>query len=322
MMPKPLRRARRHCYIGFMHATTQGFFLTLAAVLAWGAQLPIAAGAMQHIDPASINFIRYGLASLTLAGLLALRRDTAVIRQGLQHPLVWWAGVVGMAGSSSLVYVGLKFTRPEIAVLVIALQPTMTAMAEWVLYRRRPARVTLLCMALAFAGVSWAVTRGGELFAQPLSQVSQELLGCAFVLAGAAAWVFYTLTCARLRHWSGLHVTTLTCITSVPALALSWGVMLALGWTQWPTPEAWPELSARLTFLVFVGVVAAMFLWNTGAARFGTLNAMLMLNFMPIVTFLVRALEGVALDAAEIVGGLMVVLALVTNNLWQRRQQP
>jgi len=302
-----------------MHPATQGLWITLAAVLAWGAQLPIAAGAMQHIDSATLNLVRYTVASSVFVVLLWQQAGWRPIVQGLRAPMVWWAGGLGMAGSGSLVYWGLQYTRPEIAVLLIALQPTMTAIAEWALYRRRPPRFTLLCMVAAFGGVAWAVTRGGELLLQPSQQAGQELLGSLLILLGASSWVFYTLTSIKLRPWSALQITAVTCITALPSLAVFWLLAQALGHTLLPQPQVWPETALRLSFLALGGVVAAMFLWNAGAARIGTLNAMLVLNLMPVITFGIRALEGVPLHAAEVWGAAVVMLALMANNLWQRR---
>ena len=265
-----------------MHPTTQGFVLTLLAVMAWGAQLPIAAGAMPHIDSTGINLVRYGLSSLLLMSWLLRSQGAQRIRQGLGEPIIWWAGVVGMAGSSSLVFLGMRFTRPEIAVLVIALQPTMTVIAEWLLYRKRPPGVTVVCMVIAFSGLAWAVTRGGHLLTQGGGQAGLELLGCGLVLLGAAAWVFYTLICARLEGWNVVDLTALTCLTALPLLVVVWLLSLVTGFAVLPQPSAWWEVVWRVGFLALFGVLGAMLCWNTGTARLGTLNAILMLNFMPV----------------------------------------
>ncbi|MGA1520275.1 MAG: hypothetical protein ACO34F_10125, partial [Burkholderiaceae bacterium] len=75
-----------------MHPATQGLWITLAAVLAWGAQLPIAAGAMQHIDSATLNLVRYTVASAVFVVLLWQQAGWRPIVQGLRAPMVWCAG--------------------------------------------------------------------------------------------------------------------------------------------------------------------------------------------------------------------------------------
>lgn len=303
-----------------MHPTTQGIGFVLLAVMAWGAQFPIAAGAMQHIDSTGINLFRYGLSSLVLVGSMVWSHGTARLHQGLRLPAIWWVGTIGMAGSSTLMFLGIRFTRPEIAVLVLSLQPSMTAIAEWVMFRKRPAFVTLVCMLVAFGGLAWAVTRGGDLFTHGSNEAAQELLGCTLVVFGAAAWVFYTLGSAKLKAWSPLEITAMTCLTAMPLLIAVWLLSLSLGWALIPSPAAWPEVSWRLAFLSLVGVLAAMWCWNLGTVRLGTLNAILMLHFMPVITFVVRAAEGAVLRRTEIVGASLVIAALVANNLWLRYQ--
>ena len=74
-----------------------------------------------------------------------------------------------------------------------------------------------------------------------------------------------------------------------------------------------------LVAYLLVGVVLGMFLWNDGLQRIGSVNAMLLLNLMPIVTFAIRALEGARFEAAELVGAAIVVGSLMANNLMLRR---
>jgi drug/metabolite transporter (DMT)-like permease len=62
-----------------------------------------------------------------------------------------------------------------------------------------------------------------------------------------------------------------------------------------------------------------MFLWNDGLQRIGSVNAMLLLNLMPIVTFAIRALEGARFEAVELAGAAIVVGSLMANNLMLRR---
>jgi drug/metabolite transporter (DMT)-like permease len=78
----------------------------------------------------------------------------------------------------------------------------------------------------------------------------------------------------------------------------------------------WPALA----FLTLGGVLAAMVFWNWGNRIIGALNSMLLLNLIPVVTFLIRFAQGERFGAAEIAGVGMVVGALLANNLYLRRK--
>ncbi|RPH63327.1 MAG: hypothetical protein EHM83_10320 [Burkholderiales bacterium] len=82
---------------------------------------------------------------------------------------------------------------------------------------------------------------------------------------------------------------------------------------------ALPAVSWRLAYVSLVGVVLGMFLWNAGLQRTGSVNAMLLLNLMPVVTFAIRAFEGARFEPVELAGAAIVVGALVANNLLLRR---
>ncbi|MCL4743964.1 MAG: DMT family transporter [Burkholderiaceae bacterium] len=303
--------------------STAGFGLTLLAVLFWGAQLPIAKVAMVDIDVYTMTLVRYGVAAVGLTAILAWREGVARFATEGQGLRVTMAGVIGMAGSGLLVFIGLALTRSEVAVIIISLQPAMTAIAEWIIRGVRPARFTIACLVLAFAGVAVVVTRGGAGFGELLRTSPQELVGNAFVFAGASAWIVYTLLVGRLQGWSSLRISALTCSAALGGILVVSLLALAIGVVPRPTPEPFITHGWRLAYLSVLGVLAAMFLWNAGLRRIGALNAMLLLNLMPVVTFAIRALEGASFVASELIGASMVVGALMSNNLylrWARRR--
>jgi drug/metabolite transporter (DMT)-like permease len=223
-------------------------------------------------------------------------------------------GVVGMTASPALVFAGLTLTRPEHVAVIVALQPSMTALADWLLRGRRPANFTIACIAAAFFGVVTVVTKGEYV----LDAGRRELIGDLMALAGAACWVVYTMGTESFRGWPSLKLTLLTLIAGSVGLVVLTAALVAAGYLHVPTAEAavsvWPELA----FLSLGGVLAGMIFWNWGNRIIGALNAMLLLNFVPVVTFVIRFAQGERFVAAELAGVALVVAALVANNVYLR----
>src|SRR5262245_55135975 len=116
-----------------------GVALALVAVLIWGAQLPVAKSAFAAVDPFHVTVIRYGVATLLLAAFVRWRDGVGALRyygRGMPASVL---GLAGMTGSPLLVFAGLAITRPEHAAIIVSLQPSMTAIADWGLHGRRPA---------------------------------------------------------------------------------------------------------------------------------------------------------------------------------------
>src|SRR5215468_5454666 len=129
-----------------------GVAAALSAVLLWGAQFPIAKSTFDVVDPYHVSAIRYGVATLLLVPILAWREGRSRLRYYRRALPASVLGLVGMTCSPLLVFAGLAVSRPEHAAIIVSLQPSMTAIADWWLRGRRPATFTLACIATAFVG--------------------------------------------------------------------------------------------------------------------------------------------------------------------------
>lgn len=291
-----------------------GLAAALLAVVLWGIQLPIAKDAFVSVDPFFLTTVRYLVAGLCLALTLVALEGPAALRYDGR----WWRasglGAIGMCASPMLVFLGMSMSRAEHAVVIVALQPAITGVALWLFQARRPAPVTLACLVTAFCGVVLVVTKGSPTVAAS----PRELLGDLLVLVGAACWVVYTMGTVHMTGWSIWRITVLTMLPGALACTLVNALLLASGTTRLPSFEALAAVAPEMLYLTFGGVLVAMLAWNFGARRIGALNAALLINFMPVVTFAFRVAQGQRFMAVEIAGALLVVAALVANNLYLR----
>jgi drug/metabolite transporter (DMT)-like permease len=302
-----------------MPATRSGYgagaALCLLTVLIWGAQFPIGKSALAVMDGVHATVIRYVIATVLMIALLALTEGRDAFRYYGRFGRVATAGALGFTLSGLLIFIGLELTRPEIAAIIVALQPAMTALGTWAIYGRRPKRFTLACMALAFVGVVMVVTKGSLDFAAG----GRELAGDALVLAGGVMWVSYTILSERIGGWSAVRYTTLALLPGTAGILVIALVANLAGWIRPPTAaQAW-SVAPQLAYLGTMGLVVSMVAWTAGIARIGAVNAMLFASLVPVVAFAIRALQGVRFSPIEIAGAVLVVGALVASNLYARR---
>jgi drug/metabolite transporter (DMT)-like permease len=290
-----------------------GLACIVIAIFIWGAQLPVAKAAYVALDPYTLTAVRYAAALTLLSALLWVREGArAFVAWGPRPLLLGVAGTLGMAGSPILVFVGILYTQPEHAVIILALQPSMTALAQWLLHGRRPPGFTLGAIALAFCGVVLVV--GSQAGA-----TSGKLAGDLLVLAGAVSWIAYNLMQAPFAGLGTLRFTTLSCVAGTAVILVVTTFAHAVGAARVPAPSELVAVLPHVAFLAVLGVVAAMLLWNYGQSRVGPLNAILFLNLMPVVTYAIRLAQGARFTWAEWGGAALVVGALIANNLYQRR---
>jgi drug/metabolite transporter (DMT)-like permease len=293
----------------------QGFAAVLATAVLWGVQFPVAKDAFAAVDAWHVTAIRYGLGTLLLIPLFVAQEGrTALDYRGRFWPATVY-GLVGMCASPMLVFQGIAMSRPAHAAVIVALQPSMAAIADWALRGRRPANFTLGCIAVAFLGVLAVVTKG-----HPATMFGQgELAGDFVILLGAACWVAYTMATENFRGWSALRFTVLTIVPgTIGCLAVA-ALLDAAGIATVPGADDLLSVGWQLAYLTIGGIVVSMICWNWGNQRIGALNTMLLLNAVPVVTFATGLAQGHRFEPVELAGALVVIAALVANNLYLRR---
>ena len=266
------------------------------------------------LDPFFLGSFRYAVGVLLFIAILCIAEGRQALRyHGRFLPAAVY-GLVGFCGFNILVWWGLYFTRPEHASIIMALQTPMTALAVWLTRGLRPTPFTAGCIAVAIGGVLVVVTKGD--FAHAFAGGS--LIGDLLVFLGAVSWVIYTMAGHHFTGWSPLRMTVLTCIPGTVGLVAINALAVSMGYSELPTLDQVLSVKWQLAYFVIFTVVLGVLGFNNGVKYLGALNAMLMLNLIPIIVFAIEAGLGRSFDAVEIGGAALVIGALVANNLYSR----
>ncbi len=292
-----------------------GAAMVSVAVVIWGVQFPVAMDLFALIEPVNVAAIRSAVGALLLLAILGLVEGRAAIGYQGKAAQASVLGVVGTCASPLLMFWGMSFSRPEHAAILVALQPSIAAVAVWLLRGRRPPTFSIGCIAIAFAGVVLLVTKGTG-----ISLGGQELAGDAIILLGSVCGAIYNLGAERLSGWSPLRLATLTIMPGAIAGVLLAQLLSLAGWIETPQAHTLASAWRELAYLSVAGVTIAMLCFVAGLQQVGALNAMLIMNLTPVVTFLMRFLQGEQYLWVELAGGAIVVGALIANNLYLRRQ--
>jgi drug/metabolite transporter (DMT)-like permease len=284
-------------------------------IASWGALFSIAKRTLPVLDPFFLGSARYAIGVLLFIAILWIAEGRQALRYGGRFLPAAVYGLIGFCGFNILVWWGLAFTRPEHASIIMALQSPMTAIAIWLTRGLRPAPFTIGCIAAAIGGVLVVVTKGN------LAHVFEggSLIGDLLVLLGAVSWVIYTMAGHHFSGWSPLRMTVLTCIPGAIGLVAINAFTIASGYSVLPTFDQVWSVKWQLAYFVVFTVVLGVLGFNNGVKYLGALNAMLMLNLIPIIVFAIEAWLGRSFAAVEIGGAAIVIGALAANNFYLRR---
>jgi drug/metabolite transporter (DMT)-like permease len=284
------------------------------AILCWTPLFSVAKRTLPVLDAFALGTVRYALGIALFVLLLAAFEGRSALRFGDRLGAAVLSGMIGITAFNLFVWLGLGYTRPEHASIILALQSPLTALALWLVRGQRPAGFTLACVAIAITGVVLVISKGD--LANALAGGS--LLGDALIFLGAISWVTYALSAGRFPGWSPLRFTVMTCIPGAVGLAIANAIALAIGVAEVPTPEEILSVGWQIVYFSVGTVVLGVLGFNAGARALGPLNAILMLNFIPIGVFAIEAALGRSFAAIELAGAAVVIGALIANNLYLR----
>jgi drug/metabolite transporter (DMT)-like permease len=284
------------------------------AIACWTPLFSVAKRTLPVLDAFALGTVRYAFGVALFVLLLAAFEGRQALGFGGRFVPAALVGLVGITGFNLFVWIGLVYTRPEHASIILALQSPLTALFVWFIRGQRPARFTLGCVAAAITGVVLVITKGDP--ANALAGGS--LVGDALVFLGAISWVTYTLAASRFPGWSPLRFTVMTCIPGAVGLVIANAIAIAAGVASIPSLQTLAAVGWQIAYFSVCTVVLGVLGFNAGARALGPLNAILMLNLIPVGVFAIEAGLGRSFAAIELVGAAIVIGALAANNLYLR----
>jgi drug/metabolite transporter (DMT)-like permease len=285
------------------------------AILCWTPLFSVAKRTLPYLDAYALGSVRYLIGVALFIALLAAFEGRQALRYEGRLGAATLYGLIGITGFNLFSWLGLGYTRPEHASIILALQTPLTALAVWAVRGQRPAAFTLGCVVVAFAGVVLVITKGDP----HVAITGGELFGDLLIFCAALSWMTYTVAGAwKFAGWSPLRMTVLTCIPGALGLLAANVAAIFLGFATVPSIGQVADVWWQIVYFSVGTVVLGVLGFNAAARRLGPLNTMLMLNLIPIGVFAIEAGLGRSFAAIEIAGAGVVIGALVANNLYLR----
>jgi drug/metabolite transporter (DMT)-like permease len=282
--------------------------LLLAATAAWGATFVVVKGATAHNSV--LGFLAWRF--LVAGGLLTVARPRSLQRLGRKG---WAQGVVlglALAGGYVLQTYGLRYTSAAISGFLTGLQVVFTPLLAWLLFRHRPAARALVATMLAIGGLAVMSLHG-------------MTLGLGELLTVAAALLFAGQI-VGLGFWSSAQdAYGLATVQLLTVAACCWLATLPQG------PRAPARISDWVAIVVtaVVATAIAFVVQSWAQSQLSTAGAAVVLTMEPVFAALVAWGVGEKLGWSVLVGGGLVVVAMLVVEVaggrwptWPPRRAP
>ncbi len=286
-------------------ADVTGLVLVLGSAVAFGCMAVFAKEAYATgLGVTSLLEARFLLAALVFWGIVAVLRPGRPSRATVQAGLL--LGAVGYATQAGLYFGALTRIDASLVALLLYLHPVLVVLGALATGRETPTARTWAALGAASSGGALVLLGGG------IGHL--DGLGVTMACGAAAAYATYILCTDRAA--SGADPFVLSALITTGAAVTFGAAGLASGSLD---PGAAVDALGWIVAIALVSTVAAVTLFLRGMARVGPSTASIVSTFEPVVTVaLAMSIYGDALTPVQLLGGALVLSAIVVLNLRTR----
>ena len=291
-----------------------GLSLAVLAMLTW-ATLPVALTlALVYLDPWTLTWFRFLVATLILS--LWLGRRGVLASTGTRPgrgvwPLLLIAAVT-LTVNYMLYILGLELTTPAVAQVLIQLAPVLMGLGGIWLFGERYSTSQWMGLAVLVTGLVVFFRNQLEAFAASAGELWQ---GALLITIGAVAWAVYAMAQKQLlKDYSSVAIMVFIYVFAAIAIFPATNPMTLLGLV----PAAWPIIlyCALNTLIAYSSFAEALNHWE--ASRVSAVLALTPLGTFAFAATVDRFYPGVLpaerLGWVSLVGaGLVVVGSILTS---------
>jgi len=272
-----------------------GVFLILISGISFGAAAIFARFAYEAgTNPITLLFLRFGIASICMIFMMLIRR-LPLPRGEILFGLVLM-GALGYVGQSFCYFTALTLISAGLVALLLYLYPAILTLLAIIILKEPISKRKILALALALIGTILTIGPIG----------GGRPLGIILALGGAFIYSIYILVGSKITRPGTATQSSTVIITSA---AVVFAGIIAVRGASFPTTFfGWSAASA----LALISTVLAIVTFLAGLERVGPINAATLSTVEPVVTVILAALIlGETLTLLRIVGGLMIILAVI-----------
>jgi len=245
------------------------------------------------MDALTILFLRFSLAAVLMAVLLAARHES--LPRGPALLRLIGMGAVGYVCQAFFYFSALKYASPGLVAFLLYLYPVFVAALSALVLHEPIRRVKAIALGLALTGTALTVGPAGG---QPL--------GMLLAILAAATYSVYILVGSRvMKQVSALQSST---VIFASAGATS-GILMAANGPQLPaTGVGWLVIGSMVLIATALPVVTFL----AGLGRVGATNAAMLSTLEPPVTVVLAAwLLNELLGPITLLGGVLILAAVL-----------
>lgn len=245
------------------------------------------------MDTFTVLFLRFSIAAVLMAVLLAARREP--LPRGRTLIQLIGMGALGYVGQSFLYLTAIKYASAGLVALLLYLYPCIVMILSAFIFRERITGTKILALGLALVGTGLTVDPSGGQLSGALMAIAAAVIYSVYIIVGANV----------MKHVSAAQSSTVI-FASAGAV---FGTITLINGAHFPIAvNGWYSMIGIVLISTVVPVVAFL----TGLELIGPTNAATLSTLEPVVTVLLAAwLFQERLSPIALLGGGLILVAVI-----------
>jgi drug/metabolite transporter (DMT)-like permease len=294
-------------------STGRSHLLMLLGTVLVSTSFPVGAAITHGLDALVLTFLRFALAALLFAPLIAWRHGLTLPGwRDLARYAVLSACMVGFFWA---MFAALRLTSALNTATIFALTPAITAAVAALLLRERLSGPARLALPIGIIGAVWVIFRGDleALLALRLG------LGDLIFLAGTVALGTYGVLVRHFHRGEPMALMTFWTLTT----GAGWLLLLAaprMGAVDWPAVP--PQVFAGIAYLAVFTTLITFFIFQWSATVIGPTKVMSYTYLNPALVLIIGLLLGHTPPPWATYPGMALIVAATFVLQWARPARP
>ncbi len=280
----------------------------LLSVVIWGINFAITKLGLVELEPITLAFIRFLIASIVLLGVIIITKQSAKLISSLrQEPLFFLSlGFIGITLLFILENFSLKFSSTSEVAIVMSGDPILIVVLAFFFLREKLNTQKIIGVAIGFIGVLLVIFNQTDLVSL---FKSQSFLGNVLAFVSTLAWATYTIMSKkRIDKYGPVVMLTLAVLFGTFFLFLSMLIFEGMPQLASISVNAW-------IIVLYLGIVVTslgFYLWNYALAAFDASKAAVYMFLMPVIA----GVLGVLLFKETITPRMVVGALLIFSGIY------
>ena len=289
--------------------------LLLITVFFWAINLIVIKNVIGGaLPPIAFTALRFALAAIILLPLLrTLTPAERAVSSGDRWKIIG-LGFLGNSLYQIFFIIGLTYTSPTNAALILATPPIFIALIGAVFKLEKLTWLAWLGIFMSFGGIALVIL--GNAPAEAPDSAAHSLFGDFMTLGAAIMWALYTLLAAPvLKRHAPLKMTALSVSAgAVPLLVIATPAFLSTDWSSVST-AVW----LGVVYCGGIAIAVGYLLWNRGVQQVGAARTAVYSNLTPVlVALLAWLVRGDAVTVYHVVGAIIILTGITLTRLGRR----